>query len=148
MSHKASKPWKIKENWQIFQHDLITLPCLIMRRKERVWVRDSFFLIFKFFPTLSSFYNPSKQTLFLLDVDHLLPNCAPPSTYNNFYGNHSSFFTLHQPNNMFLNNTFNTIRFRQRNKANICLHIYKTKFLSGYFTTFYLLLQSMLFWLY
>ena len=37
-----------------------------------MWVGDSFFLIFKFFPTLSSFYNPSKQSLFLLDVDHLL----------------------------------------------------------------------------
>ena len=48
-------------------------PMLNYTKKGKGVGRGQFFFpIFQFFPTLSTFYGPSKQTLFLLDVDHLL----------------------------------------------------------------------------
>ena len=81
----------MKENWQVFQRDLISLPCLIIRRKERVWGADGFLPIF---PNLTYFLR-SLETNPVLNRCRPPTYCAPPSTYNNFYGNHSSFFRKH-----------------------------------------------------
>ena len=118
---------KNKRNWQVFQQNLISLPCLIIRRKERVWGGDSFLPMF---PNLIYFLR-SLETNPVLTRCRPPTYCAPLSTYNNFYGNHSSFFRKHTEW-LYINRvacfwkTFSKhLELDGEIKQYICLHIYK-----------------------
>ena len=118
---------KNQRNWQVFQQNLISLPCLLIRRKERVLGGDSFLLIF----LNLIYFLRSLETNPVLTRCRPPTYCAPPSTYNNFYGNHSNFFRKHTEW-LYINRvacfwkTFSKhLELDGEIKQYICLHIYK-----------------------